>query len=397
MLVWIGIAANSIDYGYYSNKINVDIWGNNFIIFLTVLMSTLGLYLFLSLVRHIKNKTILSHSLVGKIVGAVFGFLKEVHESSSTSKKVGLALALYPMVVAATFVIFPITIGVVIFFAIKKVKEFEAIKEGVKKIKNGDLDYQIQIDKRGEFKNLAEDINEISGGLKKAVDNELKSERHRSELITNVSHDIRTPLTSIITYVDLLKHEEDQEEKEKYIEVLESKSKRLKQLIDNLFEASKYSSGDVPVESSKIDIVSLLNQGLGELNDEIENKKLDFITSFESEEMLVIADGELLWRAIENLLSNILKYALKGSRVYIDIFQEENHVLLIMKNISAYELNISEEELMRRFARGDDSRNSDGSGLGLSIATSLIELQKGEFKIDIDGDLFKTSIKLPKY
>ena len=373
-----------------------EIWSLNAFSIITFVLGLMGLFLVTSLIRHIKNGTIIEGSLTYKVFTKVFEFLKRIYTSGSAAKKVIFILILYPLVLFLTVLIFPVTIGIAIYLAMIKVKEFEAIKDGVKNIKDGDLEYKIEIRHRGEFKELADDINDISEGLKNAVDNELISERHRTELISNVSHDIRTPLTSIITYVDLLKHEEDGEKKKEYIEVLDQKSKRLKKLIDDLFEASKVTSGNVPVEFSKINIVSLLTQGIGEVNDKIEERELDFIINNSKEELFVNADGGLLWRAIENLLSNIFKYGLKGSRVYIDLEEDEDYVYLTMKNISAYKLNISEKELMERFKRGDESRTSEGSGLGLSIAESLIKLQKGKFFIEIDGDLFKSTIVLAK-
>lgn len=249
----------------------------------------------------------------------------------------------------------------------------------------------------GEFGRLAANINSITDGLKKAVDSELKSERLKTELITNVSHDIRTPLTSIITYVDLLKKEKNPSKVEEYIEVLDQKSKRLKILTDDLFEAAKASSGNIPVQFERINIVSLIAQGLGEVNAKIEDLDLDIKFNYPEDKVYVTADGKLLWRSIENLLSNIFKYTLKGSRVYIDIEDLGDEILLTFKNISAYELNISADDLMERFTRGDESRLSEGSGLGLSIARSLIEIQKGKFHIQVDGDLFKSLIYMRKY
>ena len=292
---------------------------------------------------------------------------------------------------------FPITIGVAAWFAFKKVKSFQAIKEGVEKIKDGDLHHRIDVEGKGEFARLAGNINSITDGLKKAVDSELKSERLKTELITNVSHDIRTPLTSIITYVDLLKNEKDPSKIEEYVDVLDQKSKRLKTLTDDLFEAAKASSGDIPVHLEKIDIVSLITQGLGEVNDKIEALNLEIKLNHPVGKVYMTADGRLLWRSIENMLSNIFKYTLKGSRVYIDIEDSGSEILVTFKNISAYELNISADELMERFKRGDESRFSEGSGLGLSIAKSLIELQKGKFHIQVDGDLFKSIIYMPKH
>ncbi len=229
------------------------------------------------------------------------------------------------------------------------------------------------------------------------MDSEIKSERLKTELITNVSHDIRTPLTSIITYVDLLKVENDPEKMAEYIEVLDQKSKRLKHLTDDLFEAAKASSGSMPVQLERIDIVSLLTQGIGEMDEKIEASALNFKLSYPTEKVYVKADGKLLWRSVENLFSNIFKYAQPASRVYIDVEDLGNEILVIFKNISAYELNISADELMERFKRGDESRSSQGSGLGLSIAESLIHIQHGKFLVQVDGDLFKAMIYLPKF
>ncbi len=360
------------------------------------IIASIGFELILSLVRHIKNGSIFTHSLIYKIFNKIVRAFKDIYNTSSLGKKIAIIIIIYSLALFLTAFIFPITITFFIVFLIRKLKDLEEIKMGVEKIRAGDLDYKIKLEKDGELKELADNINQISEGLKNAVNNELKSERHRSELITNVSHDIRTPLTSIITYIDLMRQEENEEKKEEYLQVLEKKSARLKVLIDDLFEASKVTSGNIPVNLEKIDLLSLINQGIGELSDKIEEKDMDFIVESSSEEVFVCADGNLLWRAIENLLSNIFKYGLESSRVYIDI-EDGDRVVLSIKNISKYKLNISEDELMERFKRGDESRTSQGSGLGLSITESLIRLQDGDFKIKIDGDLFKAIIQLNKY
>lgn len=372
---------------------------NNFIpITISIAPVALIMLIFgLSLVKHFKNRTLIKHSLVYTMFYKIFKFAKAVYESGSLGVKIVLIAIGYPVLIALTIFIFPVTIGAAAWLALKRVKDFKAIKEGVEKIKDGDIYHKIEVPGNGEFGQLATNINSIAEGLNKAVDNELKSERLKTELITNVSHDIRTPLTSIITYVDLLKTEKDLSKAKEYIEILDQKSQRLKTLTDDLFEAAKASSGTVPVNYEKIDIVSLITQGLGELNDKIEESELDFKINHGNDKMYVTADGKLLWRAIENLLSNIFKYALKGSRVYVDIEDLGNEVKLVLKNISANELNISSNELMERFKRGDESRSSQGSGLGLSIAKSLVDIQKGRFSIEIDGDLFKAIMQIPKY
>jgi signal transduction histidine kinase len=367
------------------------------IIPITIPFAVLGLALVLSLVKHIKNRRLFKHTLIYSVFHRIFRFVGDVYRSGNLAVKTVLIVVGYPILVVATFFMFPVTLGAAAWFAFKKIKAFNAIKEGVDKIKSGDIRHTISIEGNGEFRGLADNINSITDGLKKAVDNELKSERLKTELITNVSHDIRTPLTSIIAYVDLLKKEKDPSKIEECIEVLEQKSQRLKILTDDLFEATKASSGNIPVSLDKIDFVSLITQGLGELNDKIEELNLDFKLSYPKDIIYITADGKLLWRAIENLLSNIFKYALKGSRVYIDIEDKGNEILLTIKNISAYALNISAEELMERFKRGDESRSSQGSGLGLSIAKSLVDIQNGTFNIQVDGDLFKAMIYMPKH
>lgn len=356
----------------------------------------ISLYVILTLVKHIKNKTLIKHTLIYMLIHKLVQFFGEVYRSGSIGVKTVLIVIGYPVLIALTFFMFPITIGLAAWITLKRVKSFQEIQDGIEKIKAGNLHHRIEIDRDGEFKKLADNINTITDGLNKAMENELKSERLKSELITNVSHDIRTPLTSIITYVDLLKYEKDPTKIKEYIEVLDQKSKRLKTLTDDLFEASKASSGNIPVQLDTIDIVSLINQGLGEVSDKIEAQDLNFRLNYPKDKLLILADGKLLWRSIENLLSNIFKYALKGSRVYVSIEDLGNECLITFKNISAYELNISADELMERFKRGDESRSSQGSGLGLSIAKSLIEVQKGRFEIEIDGDLFKAMIYLPK-
>ncbi|MBN8204019.1 HAMP domain-containing histidine kinase [Bacillus sp. NTK034] len=364
---------------------------------ITIPFAALGFVPILSLIKHFKNRTLIRHTLIYTLIHKLVKFIGDVYQSGSTGVKTVLLVIGYPIVIALTFFMFPVTIGLAAWFAFKKIKTFNSIQSGVERIKEGNLHHRIEAGEKGEFSRLAANINSITDGLKKAVDNELKSERLKTELITNVSHDIRNPLTSIITYVDLLKFEKDSSKAEGYIEVLDQKSKRLKILAEDLFEATKASSGNIPVHFEKIDVVSLITQGLGEVNDKIELLDLDIKLSYPPEKVYITADGKLLWRSIENLLSNIFNYALKSSRVYISIEELGSEILLTFKNISASELNISADELMERFKRGDESRSSQGSGLGLSIAKSLIEIQKGKFNIQIDGDLFKAIISLPKH
>ena len=274
-------------------------------------------------------------------------------------------------------------------------KKLQKINESLRNIYEGNPNVKLNEEElEGTLKIMAKYINDIAGGFTNAIEQSLKSERLKTELITNVSHDIKTPLTSIINYVDLLKKEDIQNAQiEQYIAVLDKKSQRLKKLIEDLVEASKVSSGNVKLNMEVINLKELLNQTIGEFEDKLEKKNLKMEMDLPNENVLIKADNRYLYRVIENVFSNISKYALEGSRVYIKLEKQKEEVYLEFKNISKDKLNISAEELMQRFVRGDKSRYTEGSGLGLSIAESLTELQGGKFKIDIDGDLFKVEIK----
>ena len=274
-------------------------------------------------------------------------------------------------------------------------KKIQKINEALRNIYEGNPNVKLNEEElEGTLKIMAKYINDIAGGFTNAIEQSLKSERLKTELITNVSHDIKTPLTSIINYVDLLKKEDiNNAQIEQYIAVLDKKSQRLKKLIEDLVEASKVSSGNVKLNMEVINLKELLNQTIGEFEDKLEKKNLKIEMDLPNENVLIKADNRYLYRVIENVFSNISKYALEGSRVYIKLEKQKEEVYLEFKNISKDKLNISAEELMQRFVRGDKSRYTEGSGLGLSIAESLTELQGGKFKIDIDGDLFKVEIK----
>ena len=274
-------------------------------------------------------------------------------------------------------------------------KKLQKINEALRNIYEGNPNVKLNEEElEGTLKIMAKYINDIAGGFTNAIEQSLKSERLKTELITNVSHDIKTPLTSIINYVDLLKKEDiNNAQIEQYIAVLDKKSQRLKKLIEDLVEASKVSSGNVKLNMEVINLKELLNQSMGEFEDKLEKKNLKIEMDLPNENVLIKADNRYLYRVIENVFSNISKYALEGSRVYIKLEKQKEEVYLEFKNISKDKLNISAEELMQRFVRGDKSRYTEGSGLGLSIAKSLTELQDGKFKIDIDGDLFKVEIK----
>lgn len=268
------------------------------------------------------------------------------------------------------------------------------VLEGIRNISCGDLEFKINTEElKGDNRKLAEAVNTIGDGLFHAVDASTKNERLKADLITNVSHDIKTPLTSIINYVDLLKREEIPNERaQNYLAVLEQKSQRLKQLTEDLLEASKVSSGNITLQMERINFVELVYQTGGEFNEKFEAKGLNVVTKLPREPVVIMADGRRIWRVIENLYNNVAKYALANTRVYVDMETREDKVSLSIKNISQNALNIQADELTERFIRGDVSRGTEGSGLGLSIAKNLTNLMGGEFEIYLDGDLFKVTI-----
>lgn len=274
---------------------------------------------------------------------------------------------------------------------------FGRLLEGAKRMRSGDLESKVD-DKYlvGCFREFAGELNGLADVAMVAAQNQLKSERMKTELITNVSHDIKTPLTSIINYVDLLEKPHTEEEQKAYVEVLSRQSQRLKKLIDDLMEMSKASTGNIQVEIGEIDAVEAVTQALGEFADKLTAAGLTPVFHQSEENIMLLADGRLLWRAMSNVLSNAVKYALPGTRLYVDVSATQDKAIISFKNISGAQLNISAEELMERFVRGDSSRNTEGSGLGLNIAKSLMELQKGQLQLLVDGDLFKVTLVFPR-
>lgn len=273
-------------------------------------------------------------------------------------------------------------------------EKYDRMLDSVNAIADGSLKTEIP-EETGVFAPVAEGLEKIRQGFDKAVEEEVKSQKMKTELITNVSHDLKTPLTAIITYVDLLKKEEDPEKQKEYVQVLESKSQRLKVLIEDLFEVSKASTDNVKLELMDVDIVNLLKQVKLELEDKIKDADLEFKCTFPEEKLIVRLDSQKTYRIFENLLMNIVKYALPHTRVYVEIEKQEKAAVIRMKNVSAQELNFHGQDITDRFVRGDMSRNTEGSGLGLAIVKSFTELQGGEFLIDTDGDLFKAEVRFP--
>lgn len=325
---------------------------------------------------------------------------RELSRQELTVKRAMVFTGLYGSFCLLLAIVFPLSIALIIaavLFVGKMASAYQKVREGVSLVRQGNLTHQIDLGEERFFSGLADDVNSIADGLHNAVESELKSERMKSELITNVSHDIRTPLTSIITYTDLLQKEGLQSANAaRYCQIIGQKAQRLKMLTDDLFEVSKAASGNIQVELAPVELCSLIRQGMGELSDKMEESGLCFRIQLPPQGVWVKADGKLLWRVVENLLSNVFKYALPASRVYLDVEEQGEKATFTVKNISAYELNVDPSELMERFKRGDASRHSEGNGLGLAIAKNLVELQGGAFTITVDGDLFKASVTLEK-
>ena len=368
---------------------------------------------YLSLVRRIKAGTFWKNSLlrrilkwIGKCNRKIIDFIGSFSRNTSEKIKVlfGIGgfvflqflLMLFMINASGIFALVLIVADVAaIVYAVRKVDGLDLVMDGLKKISDGELQYKIKTEQlTGKYKAMAEYINNIGDGLDAAVENSLKKERMQTVLITNVSHDLKTPLTSIINYVDLLKRENLTDPKvQEYLRILDEKSQRLKVLTEDVVEASKASTGNIKFEMNDIDFVEMVQQVIGEFEEKFQEKNLTMMVHFTDEPSMIYADGQKMWRVLENVFGNVVKYAMEGTRVYAEIRNSNKKVVFSLKNISAQPLNFSADELTERFIRGDVARNTEGSGLGLSIAKSLTELQGGDFKLYLDGDLFKVMIK----
>lgn len=407
MAVGILIPALAIfgEYYLYSSRLLKALWGTAILCFV---------YLFIiSFVARCKAGTVLKNNVVWyairllwRIVKSIWGWLHHLVRSIPLIWRTALVIAaicLFILIIGShnSMLSLPMVLLylLLMMFALYVAIGFATLQRGSRALAEGD--YSKPVDTRflrGDLKRCGENLNKVQQGVQRAVDERLRSERMKTELITNVSHDIKTPLTSIVNYVDLLKKEEINNPKaQEYLEVLDRQSKRLKKLTEDLVEASKASSGVIPVDCQPTNVNVLLSQLEGEYEERLQKAELTMIVHPAAGDPVVLADGKLLSRVMDNLMNNIGKYAMPGTRVYAAAAADEKESTISIKNVSRNELNVSADELMERFVRGDSSRHTEGSGLGLSIAKSLVELQGGRFELSIDGDLFRADISLPLY
>ena len=408
---WNGIGYSANLYGveeynaHYNQYYMFDMnWGDVcVIVFYSALSAVLFLIGYLSLVKRIKARTVWKNSLIRSIGG----FVKIIWQNRSITLRTILIFGGFVLIhwmAAATYgngfvvmLMFAVEAGFA-YLMLRNAIAKDKIRKGIEKIAMGDVEYQIPLKGlRGENLQMAEMVNDIGNGLQRAVEEGMKSERLKTDLITNVSHDIKTPLTSIINYVDLLKRENIDDPKiQGYLDILEAKAQRLKVLTEDVVEASKVSSGNIKLEFMNVNLVEMLNQTIGEMSEKMDAQGLQVVANMPEEPVVVRADGRRMWRVFENIFNNVAKYAMPGTRVYADLYTEGDQVKFSLKNVSAQQLNIKAEELTERFIRGDISRSTEGSGLGLSIASTLTEMQGGTFELYLDGDLFKVMIGFTK-
>ncbi len=410
LLVLIGICGAAeflvtnflINMIYHSDTSYMVDTGIILFIFMLIIIYVTIIDFFITIVRRIKKHILIKNTICYKIIHFICTGL-----FSNINKTLKFAI-LYIMFLVVSFSLLlicrtnPLIIIILcafLYFSFKKVVDYinkmMLVRKKINNMYHGNVNEPLEeSDFTGELKEVAKELNDISGGLSNAVEEAMKSERLKTELITNVSHDIKTPLTSIINYVDLMKKENIKNAKVKeYLQVLDNKSQRLKKLTEDLVEASKASSGNIKLNMEILNVNELIKQISGEFEDKLKEKGLELFETFTDDITQIEADSRYMYRVMENMYTNIVKYALENSRVYIDVVKKNGKAQISLKNISKDKLNISVDELMERFVRGDTSRTTEGSGLGISIAKSLVELQGGKFDIYLDGDLFKVTIE----
>lgn len=382
--VYLSVSVNSLWYAIYYRIQSGVLWKKSFLHFLCRKLQSA----YRTIVNH-KNtaiNTILPYNafVVCNMLGIVVAYNLRMNH------------LFYSILILFLLVVIDCVVGVALFRTRTEQKE---IVSGINRIRAGEVEFKLDAEVlHGSNKEMADAVNNIGEGIRKAVQTSMKDEQMKTDLITNVSHDIKTPLTSIINYVDLLKRSKIEDELAKgYIAILDSKAQRLKQLSDDLVEASKISSGNIILEKSELNLAELLNQSIGEFSEKFEEQKLQIVFHESDQPAYIYADSRRMWRVVENLFNNVCKYALEGTRVYIDMEKRDGKIIASIKNISKMQMNVKSSELTERFIRGDVSRTTEGSGLGLSIAKSLVQVQGGYFEIILDGDLFKAVITFPEY
>lgn len=414
LVVWIAVVVMALvgvdptDVEYLRDKVHEE-WLKVTLLAGAFAADMLFTFFFYSLVRRIKARTLWKNSYLCRIVGRLKAFAWKVYDNGSIVLRTWIPYGIYLLFnflvltlawrdgIALLFAgIVDILVGILLY---KDAKERQEIVESIETIAGGQVEHQIDAQNlHGDNRILANSVNSIGKGIQEAVEISMKDERMKADLITNVSHDIKTPLTSIINYVDLLKREQVESEKAQgYIRVLDEKSQRLKQLTDDLVEASKITSGNISLHFERINLTELMNQTLGEFSEKFDEKGLVTVMNVNTRNVVIEADSRRIWRVMENLFNNVYKYAMPGTRVYVTMEQgkDEGTICVTIKNISENYLNCRPEELTERFIRGDESRTTEGSGLGLSIAKNLTIAQKGNFEIELDGDLFKVILNFP--
>lgn len=421
LAVWILVVVTELagcdptDIEYYRDAIHQD-WFIVAMLGIVFAADVVFTFFFYSLVRRIKARMLFKNSYLYRLLLRLKRFAWKVYDNGGVVLRTWvpycifmvfnllmliLAFEIWNVLLVLFAGVIDVIVGILLY---KDAKERQGIVEGIETIAGGKVEHQIDTEElHGDNKVLATSVNSIGKGIKEAVEISMKDERMKADLITNVSHDIKTPLTSIINYVDLIKREQVENEKvQNYIRVLDEKSQRLKQLTDDLVEASKITSGNISYHFERINLTELLNQTIGEFSEKFETKNLTTVLNVNSKDAVIEADSRRIWRVMENLFNNVYKYAMSGTRVYVSIDRpeggqpkEQEQIEISIKNISEKPLNCRPEELTERFIRGDESRTTEGSGLGLSIAKNLTIAQRGSFEIELDGDLFKVFLTFP--
>ena len=421
MALWMAVVLTALadidptDINFYREAVHQD-WFKVIIFIVVFAADALFTFFFYSLVRRIKAHMLWKNSWLYRLAQRFMKFAWKVYDNGGVVLRTWVPYCIFlagnllllvwaievgnPLLVLFVGAI-DVIVGILIY---KDVKERQNIVEGIETITGGQVDHQIDTENlHGDNRTLAHSVNSIGKGIKEAVEISMKDERMKADLITNVSHDIKTPLTSIINYVDLIKREQvDNAKVQNYIRVLDEKSQRLKQLTDDLVEASKITSGNISLHFERINLMELMNQTIGEFSEKFETRNLTTVMNVNTRDAVIEADSRRIWRVMENLFNNVYKYAMPGTRVYVTLDKAErsaqedtDRIQVTIKNISENPLLCKPEELTERFIRGDESRTTEGSGLGLSIAQNLTIAQKGSFEIELDGDLFKVHLTFP--